>query len=192
MPRRAHAARTRPVFVAIGLGSNLGRREDFLRKGMEAVAPHLKRMRSSPFYESSPVPSFPPQPDYLNAVVVGRTRLSAEALLTLLRKSETTAGRKRRREARNGPRPLDLDILLYGNQRIASRSLAVPHPRMVSRLFVLVPLADLVPRRVVPGTAKTVARLLAEARRVSADAVKPWRKRRRPSPRGARTQTPSA
>ncbi|MBK9064449.1 MAG: 2-amino-4-hydroxy-6-hydroxymethyldihydropteridine diphosphokinase [Acidobacteria bacterium] len=189
---RARPARPRPVFVAIGLGSNLGRREDFLRKGVEAVAPHLTRMRVSPFYESSPVPPLPRQPDYLNAVITGRTRLSAPALLTLLRKSESSAGRKRARAAKDGPRTLDLDILLYGNQRIASRSLTVPHPRMVSRLFVLVPLADLAPRRVVPGTAKTVARLLAEARRVSTDAVRPWSPRRRPSRRGARTRTPSA
>jgi len=187
---RARTARPRPVFVAIGLGSNLGRREDFLRKGVEAAALHLTQMRVSPFYESSPVPSFPEQPDFLNAVITGRTTLPAPALLTLLRKSETTAGRKRAREAKNGPRPLDLDLLLYGNQRIASRSLTVPHPRMSTRLFVLVPLADLVPRRVVPGTAKTVARLLAEARRVSTEVVRPWRPRRRPSRRGVRTRRP--
>jgi len=161
--------------VAIGLGSNLGKREDFLRKGLEAVAPHLERMRSSPFYETSPVPPFPPQPDFLNAVVVGRTRLSAPALLNLLRKSESSAGRRRAHEVRNGPRPLDLDLLLYGSSRIATRTLTVPHTRMTSRLFVLVPLADLAPRRVVPGTGKTVARLLAEERRVSTEAVRPWR-----------------
>ncbi|HQQ79563.1 MAG TPA: 2-amino-4-hydroxy-6-hydroxymethyldihydropteridine diphosphokinase [Thermoanaerobaculia bacterium] len=191
-PARPRSPHPRPVFVAIGLGSNEGRREDLLRRSIAALAAHLEGLRSSPFYESSPVPSFPPQPDFLNAVVVGRTKLSPGALLTLLRKSETAAGRKRAREARNGPRPLDLDILLYGNQTIASRSLTVPHPRMVSRLFVLVPLADLAPRRVVPGTAKTVARLLAEARGVSSDVVRPWRRRPRPSRRGARTRTPSA
>ncbi|MEO8054023.1 MAG: 2-amino-4-hydroxy-6-hydroxymethyldihydropteridine diphosphokinase [Acidobacteriota bacterium] len=175
----------------MGLGSNLGKREDFLRKGMEAVAPHLMRMRSSRAYESSPVPRLPLQPDYLNAVITGRTRLSASALLALLRKSEIAAGRSRDGR-RNAPRPLDLDLLLYGNQRIASRVLTVPHPRMVFRLFVLVPLADLAPRRVVPGTRKTVARLLAEARRVSTDSVRLLRRRRRPSRRDAKTRTPSA
>jgi 2-amino-4-hydroxy-6-hydroxymethyldihydropteridine diphosphokinase len=142
---------------------------------MEAIAPHLTRMRSSPFYESSPVPPLPRQPDYLNAVVTGMTSLTPAALLTFLRKSEIAAGRKRDRGARNGPRPLDLDILLYGSDRIATRTLTVPHPRMTSRLFVLVPLADLAPRRVVPGTGKTVGRLLVEARRVSAETVRPWR-----------------
>jgi 2-amino-4-hydroxy-6-hydroxymethyldihydropteridine diphosphokinase len=73
---------------------------------------------------------------------------------------------------RNGPRPLDLDLLLYGNEQIRSRALTVPHPRMTSRLFVLVPLADVAARRVVPGTGKTVARLLAEARRHSTERVR--------------------
>jgi 2-amino-4-hydroxy-6-hydroxymethyldihydropteridine diphosphokinase len=169
--------------VAIGLGSNLGGRERFLRKAMEAIAPHMRQLRSSPFYESSPVPPIPPQPDYLNAVVVGRTRLSAPALLTFLRKSESAAGRKRARGTRNGPRPLDLDLLLYGNQQIRSRALIVPHPRMTTRLFVLVPLADVAARRVVPGTGKTVARLLAEARRDSTERVRlagPVRRSARP------------
>ena len=138
------------------------------------MAPHLHQLRSSPFYESSPVPPFPPQPDFLNAVVVGRTRLPAAALLNLLRRSEISAGRRRKRGTRNAPRTLDLDLLLYGSSRIATRALTVPHPRMTSRLFVLVPLADLAPRRIVPGTGKTVARLLLEARGVSDEAVRPW------------------
>ncbi|HEX7528105.1 MAG TPA: 2-amino-4-hydroxy-6-hydroxymethyldihydropteridine diphosphokinase, partial [Thermoanaerobaculia bacterium] len=68
--------------------------------------------------------------------------------------------------------PLDLDLLLYGAKRIATRRLTVPHPRMTGRLFVLVPLADVAARRVVPGTGKTVATLLREARRVSAERVR--------------------
>ncbi|MGA7992002.1 MAG: 2-amino-4-hydroxy-6-hydroxymethyldihydropteridine diphosphokinase [Thermoanaerobaculia bacterium] len=174
--------------MAIGLGSNLGNREGFLRKAIAAMAPYLRQLRSSPFYESSPVPVLPPQPDFLNAVIAGRTRLSAPALLTLLRKSETAAGRRRIRAAKNGPRPLDLDLLLYGSSRIATRTLTVPHPRMATRLFVLVPLADVAPRRVVPGTGKTVARLLAEAQSESHEAVRPWQPRRRPSRSGARSR----
>lgn len=139
---------------------------------MEAIALHVRQLRSSPFYESSPVPPIPPQPNYLNAVVVGRTTLSASALLSLLRKSESSAGRTRARGARNAPRTLDLDLLVYGNRQIRSRALTVPHPRMATRLFVLVPLADLAPLRVVPGTRKTVARLLADARRISNERVR--------------------
>jgi 2-amino-4-hydroxy-6-hydroxymethyldihydropteridine diphosphokinase len=175
--------------VAIGLGSNLGRRENLLRKAIGALAPHLSLLRSSAFYESSPVPPFPLQPDYLNAVITGRTSLSAPALLDLLRKSEVSAGRRKPRGTRNGPRPLDLDILLYGSSRIATRTLTVPHPRMATRLFVLVPFAELAPRRVVPGTGKTVARLLAEAREGSTESVRPWRPRRRPSRTAARSRT---
>ena len=82
--------------------------------------------------------------------------------------------------ARNNPRPLDLDLLLYGKEEILSRALTVPHPRMTSRLFVLVPLADVAARRVVPGTGKTVARLLAEARLDSTERVRPAGPVRRP------------
>ncbi len=158
---------------------------------MRGVAAILTDIRTSAVYETSPVGG-PPQSNYLNAVIIGRTKLSAPALLNLLRESESTAGRRRAREARNGPRVLDLDLLLYGNERISTRQLTVPHPRMKTRLFVLVPLADLAPRRVVPGTAKTVGRLLAEARNDSTETVRPWRARRRPSRRGARTRTRGA
>lgn len=137
------------------------------------MAAQLESVRCSPFYETSPVGGPDDQPDYLNAVIVGRTSLSARALFTLIRKSEFAAGRRRARGARNAPRPLDLDLLLYGNEQIRTRVLIVPHPRMTCRLFVLVPLADVAARRVVPGTGKTVARLLAEARLDSTERVRP-------------------
>lgn len=136
------------------------------------MAAQLGGVRCSPVYETSPVGGPPDQSDFLNAVITARTSLSASALFTLLRKSESTAGRKRARGARNAPRTLDLDLLLYGTKRISTRSLTVPHPRMTSRLFVLVPLADVAPRRVVPGTGKTVARLLAEARPLSTERIR--------------------
>ncbi|MCM3877957.1 MAG: 2-amino-4-hydroxy-6-hydroxymethyldihydropteridine diphosphokinase [Thermoanaerobaculia bacterium] len=167
------ARRPRPVFVAIGLGSNEGNREKILRRVRRDLAAHLRDVRSSPFYETSPVGGPAAQPDFLNAVVVGWTKLSAPALFTFLRESEFAAGRSRARGARNGPRPLDLDLLLYGNEQIRSRALTVPHPRMTSRLFVLVPLADVAARRVVPGTGKTVGRLLDEARLGSTESVRP-------------------
>jgi 2-amino-4-hydroxy-6-hydroxymethyldihydropteridine diphosphokinase len=113
----------------------------------------------------------PPQPNFLNAVIIGETSLPAQVLLTLLRNLERAAGREPSAE-KNASRPLDLDLLLYGSRRIATPRLHVPHPRMTSRLFVLVPLADVAPRRVVPGTGKTVARFLAEARRRSTESVR--------------------
>ena len=104
----------------------------------------------------------PSQPFYLNAAAVGSTRLGPHELLERLCALERAAGRKPSR-IRNGPRLLDLDLLLYGNQIISSKTLTVPHLRMAERRFVLAPLADLVPGRVVPGLRKTVATLLAMA-----------------------------
>ncbi|HEX5855254.1 MAG TPA: 2-amino-4-hydroxy-6-hydroxymethyldihydropteridine diphosphokinase [Thermoanaerobaculia bacterium] len=157
--------------MAIGMGGNVGNSRRAFRLAAQALYPFLRNPMVSPIYSTSPVGG-PPQPDFLNAVLVGTTSLTAPALLALLRKSESAAGRKRARGARNGPRSLDLDILLYGAERIVSRRLTVPHPRMTGRLFVLVPLADVAPRRVVPGTGKTVATLLREFRRVSTERVR--------------------
>ncbi len=164
-------ARPRPVFVAIGVGGNVGNTRRAFRNALRSLSPFLRNPKISLLYGTSPVGGPSDQPDYLNAVIVGTTSLSAQALLTHLRKSEISAGRKPG-GPRNAPRPLDLDLLLYGNERIATRRLTVPHPRMTSRLFVLVPLADVAPRRVVPGTGKTVARLLSEARQLSREAVR--------------------
>ena len=169
-------ARSRPVFVAIGMGGNVGNPRRAFRLAAQALFPFLRNPKISPLYRTSPVGGPTDQPDFLNAVIIGTTSLSAQALLTLLRKSEISAGRKRG-GPRNAPRPLDLDLLLYGDERITTRRLTVPHPRMTSRLFVLVPLADVAPRRVVPGTGKTVARFLAEARQRSTESVRRARKR---------------
>ncbi len=159
------------VFVAIGVGANVGNPRRAIRLAARELFSFLRSPKMSPLYRTSPVGGPSDQPDYLNAVVVGRTSLTAQALLTLLRKSEISAGRKPG-GPRNAPRPLDLDLLLYGKQQIATRRLTVPHPRMTRRLFVLVPLADVASRRVVPGTGKTVARLLAEARKRSTESVR--------------------
>ena len=104
----------------------------------------------------------PPQPDFLNAVATGRTLLPPLELFRLLKRLEADAQRLPSGEA-NGPRPLDLDLLLYGDRRIDLPELVVPHPRLIQRRFVLVPLADLVPDLVVPGTGRTVAHLLEAA-----------------------------
>ena len=92
----------------------------------------------------------PPQPDFLNAVATGRTLLAPLELLRLLKRLEAEAGRLPSGEA-NGPRPLDLDLLLYGDRRIDLPELVVPHPRLAERRFVLAPLADLASRPRRPG-----------------------------------------
>jgi 2-amino-4-hydroxy-6-hydroxymethyldihydropteridine diphosphokinase len=104
----------------------------------------------------------PPQPRYLNAVLELETGLPPERLLALLQEIERDAGR--RRDVRWGARTLDLDLLLYGDEVVRRPpGLVVPHPGLASRRFVLQPLAELCPDRVVPGAGATVAELLAAA-----------------------------
>ena len=151
------------------MGANLGNRAASVRQAARAIASFVTAPRLSPLYRTSPVGG-PPQPPFVNAVLVGRTRLGPAELLARLKEMERAAGR--RRAPRNAPRLLDLDVLLHGNLVRRAPAPALPHPRLASRLFVLVPLADVAPRRVVPGTGKTVARLLREARAVSGDSVR--------------------
>jgi 2-amino-4-hydroxy-6-hydroxymethyldihydropteridine diphosphokinase len=149
------------VEVVIGLGGNVGDPDLAFEKALSGLSPHVDGLVLSPVYRTAPVGG-PPQADYLNAVARGRTRLSPLGLLRLLKELERDAGRDASGE-RNGPRQLDLDLLLYGDRIVDVPGLIVPHPRMAERRFVLAPLADLLPDLVVPGTGRSVARLLAEA-----------------------------
>ncbi len=117
-------------------------------------------LRASRVYDTAPVG--PPQPRYLNAVLELETELPPRALHAVLRMAENAAGRRRTGE-RWGPRTLDLDLLLYGDEIVVTRTLRVPHAELTVRRFVLVPLAELCPERIVPGTARSVAELLALA-----------------------------
>ncbi|MBZ0274058.1 2-amino-4-hydroxy-6-hydroxymethyldihydropteridine diphosphokinase, partial [bacterium] len=110
-------------------------------------------------YETPPAGGVATRP-FLNAAVAAATTLSARELLGLLNGIEAAAGRIRKE--RWADRTLDLDILLYGDRIIQEPGLAIPHPRLAERLFVLAPLADIAPDTVVPGTGKKVAPLLAE------------------------------
>jgi 2-amino-4-hydroxy-6-hydroxymethyldihydropteridine diphosphokinase len=110
-------------------------------------------MRSSRFYRSAPVDAG--GPDYLNAVAELTTALTAPDLLRALQALENAAGRQR--PYRNAPRTLDLDLLLYGDARIDSAELTVPHPRMWERAFVLVPLTELAPQCVPEAALAAVA-----------------------------------
>lgn len=145
----------------VGVGSNLGDR--WARLGLAArnldAHPLVAVTRASRVYDSEPVG--PPQPRYLNAVLELDTSLPPAALHALLRRVELDGGR--RRGPRWGPRPLDLDLLLYEGLALRTPSLTVPHPAIAQRRFVLAPLAELCPDREVPGTGATVAALLAAA-----------------------------
>lgn len=139
----------------VGLGSNLGNRAAFLRGALAALdaEPGVRLMGVSPIYETDPV-GVTDQPPFLNQVAELETVLTPDALLTRLLAIERAFGRERR--VRWGPRTLDLDLLLYGDARIATERLCVPHPRMTERAFVLVPLADMAPDLVIPGTGRCV------------------------------------
>ena len=130
----------------IGLGANLGDRTAALRQAVQALTalPGTCVLRTSSLYRSAPVDAG--GPDYLNAVAEIATTLDAHALLAALQAIEQAAGRER--PYRNAPRTLDLDLLLYGTQHIATPDLTVPHPRMFERAFVLRPLAELAPQQV--------------------------------------------
>ena len=135
-----------PVEAYIALGANLGDARQTLLDAIQAVdaMEQVELLRASSLYLTAPMDSS--GPDYINAVVLVGTTLSAPDLLAGLQALELAAGRLR--PYRNAPRTLDLDILSYGEASIDSPDLTLPHPRMQERAFVLVPLAEIAPHRV--------------------------------------------
>jgi len=135
-----------PVTAYLGLGANLGDARAALSTAIQrlALVDGMELTAQSSLYRSAPIESS--GPDYINAVVEVRTVMTAPELLACLHGIEAQAGRER--PFRNAPRTLDLDILLYGEGHIASPALTIPHPRMAARAFVLIPLAEIAPRRV--------------------------------------------
>lgn len=144
----------------IGLGANLGDARAALRGALQAMAqlPGTEVVQVSGLYRSAPVDAG--GPDYLNAVAWLRTALAPLALLHALQAIERGAGRER--PYRNAPRTLDLDVLLYGDRQLDTPELALPHPRMTERAFVLLPLAELQPQRVTRQQLQSVARQAIE------------------------------
>ncbi|MFA3791502.1 2-amino-4-hydroxy-6-hydroxymethyldihydropteridine diphosphokinase [Aliiglaciecola sp. SL4] len=138
------------VISYIGLGSNLAQPDQQLQDALRAIHglkdTHVKQCSS--FYASKPMGP-QDQPDYVNAVVAIATQLSAGELLTHLQAIEQLHGRQRKSE-RWGPRTLDLDIILYGDEQIQSENLVVPHYGMKTREFVLYPLREIAPELVLP------------------------------------------
>lgn len=137
----------------IGIGSNLGDSVARVRSAFDALAqlPGCKLIARSRLYRTKP---FGPvqQGDFINAVAGMLTELSADALLHEIRQIESVAGRVR--AERWGPRTLDLDLLVFGNERINTAELTVPHPGIADRGFVLAPLADIALTLNVPGVGK--------------------------------------
>ncbi|MGH2680875.1 MAG: 2-amino-4-hydroxy-6-hydroxymethyldihydropteridine diphosphokinase [Actinomycetota bacterium] len=137
------------VVAYLGLGANLGERLTNLQAAVDALQrePGLRVAASSRVWETTPVGG-PPQPDYLNAVIRVETDLSARDLLDAAHRVEARLGRVRRE--RWGARSIDIDILLFGDERIDEPDLVVPHPRLSQRAFVLLPLLELDPDPVLP------------------------------------------
>jgi 2-amino-4-hydroxy-6-hydroxymethyldihydropteridine diphosphokinase len=153
-PAAADAARPeRRRAVAIGLGSNVGDREAHLTAGLEAMSERgIAWTGVSSIYETAPVGPVRDQTAFLNQAAVGETELAPRALLSVCLAVERERGRVRGDAARWGPRTLDLDLLLYGDASLREPGLEVPHPEMTRRAFVLVPLAEVAPEWVVPGS----------------------------------------
>jgi len=141
------------VTAFIGLGSNVGDPPAQIRRAMQTLAamPDTRLVRGSSLYRNPPA-GYLDQPEFVNAVAEIETRLAPRDLLEQLLAIERAHGRVR--DFPNGPRTLDLDILLYGERTVREPKLTIPHPRMVERAFVLVPLAEIAPKTVLPGGAR--------------------------------------
>lgn len=143
------------VYVYLGLGANLGDREANIAQALAALSRRGCRVCAlSPLYETEPW-GIMDQPRFLNAAACVETALGPHALLDALKMIEKELGRKP--SIRYGPRPIDLDILLYADLRIATPRLTVPHAGMLERASVLVPLADIAPEMRHPVTGLTIA-----------------------------------
>lgn len=136
----------------IGLGSNLNDPQRQIETAVRALGelPRSTLLAVSPLYQSLPWGD-PNQDDFINAVAMLDTELAALPLLASLLEIERQQGRDRSAARRNGPRTLDLDLLLYGDQTFDQPQLQLPHPRMHERAFVLLPLADVAPDLLIPG-----------------------------------------
>jgi 2-amino-4-hydroxy-6-hydroxymethyldihydropteridine diphosphokinase len=147
--------------IYIGLGSNQGDREENLLSAVDALGriDAVAVLRRSALYESAPVG--PPQPRYLNGVVELECGLSAQRLLGILKHIESDLGRTRTAR-RWGPRPIDLDVLLWGTQVVADANLQVPHLELHRRRFVLEPLSELCPELCHPVLGIPVERMLRQ------------------------------
>lgn len=142
-----------PVRAFVALGSNLGDRRGHLETAVREIAalPGVSVERVSSFLETEPDGGPAGQPRFLNGALSLTSRIGARELLAELQGIETRHGRDRSTETRNGPRTLDLDLVLFGDERIDEPGLCVPHPRMEERLFVLQPMAEIAPDLVLPG-----------------------------------------
>jgi len=156
----------------LSIGSNLGNREDNIGDAIAALAKRgIRVVKESSLYETEPV-GFRDQGWFLNCAVEVETTLGPAELLEAIWGIEQSMGRHR--TVPMGPRVIDIDIVLYDDQIVENENLSIPHPRMLARNFVLVPLDEIAPHVLHPIAQKTIHELLADSR--DSSEVRPWLK----------------
>lgn len=147
--------------IWLGIGSNLGNSEEFIRKAAGLIGEFVQSVQMSGLWLSK-ARYYQDQPDFLNAVISGETDLSPRQLLKEINRVEALLGRDRSSVLPKGPRTIDIDILLYGNRIIVEDNLVIPHAGMRERKFVLLPLLELDEDLVDPITQRPFRDFLAE------------------------------
>jgi 2-amino-4-hydroxy-6-hydroxymethyldihydropteridine diphosphokinase len=148
------------ALVFLGLGSNIGDPASTILQSYSVLGRQLKEARISSLWRSR-ARYVEDQPEFVNAAVSGSTKLSPRSLLSFINDVEASFGRDRGLETKKGPRPLDIDILLYGSSIIAEEGLVIPHPGLNERKFALLPLLELAPELLDPISGRRYAEILA-------------------------------